>query len=81
MIRKGQAGADEGPLVKKIEKKSRNSWRENGGRVGAYGQLIYGANLNKSYNQIKTLKSFLSHLLGSAGQTLVKDCKSFPHSL
>jgi len=42
--------------MKRIEKKSRNSWRENGGGVGAYGQLIHGANLNKSYYQIKTLK-------------------------
>ena len=42
--------------MKKIEKKSKNSGGENSGWVGAYGQLIHGANLNKSYNQIKTLK-------------------------
>ena len=45
-----------GHLSKKIEQKSRNSWRENGGGVGAHEQLIHGTNLNKSYNQIKTLK-------------------------
>jgi len=41
---------------KKFEQKSRNSWRENGWGVGAYGQLIQGAKWNKSYNQIQTLK-------------------------
>jgi len=37
-----------GPLGKKIVQKSRNSWVENSGGVGAYGQLIQGANGNKS---------------------------------
>ena len=37
-----------GPLAKKIVQKSRNSWVENSGGVGAYGQLIQGANGNKS---------------------------------
>jgi len=43
-----------GLLGKKIVQKSRNSWLENSGGVGAYGQLIQGANENKSYNQIQT---------------------------
>jgi len=44
-------GADqkiEGPLAKKIARKSRNSWRVSSGVVGAQGQLTRGVNWRKS---------------------------------
>jgi hypothetical protein len=49
----------EGPLLKKIARKSRNGRRVNGGCVGAHGQLTQGANWSKSQNQIQPLKEYL----------------------
>jgi hypothetical protein len=45
-----------GQVGQTTAQKLRNSWRENGGGVGAYGQWIQGANWNKFYIQKQTLK-------------------------
>jgi len=72
----------EGPLGKKIARKSKNSRRVCGGGVSAEGmvtKLQIGGVLEPNTNAERML--LLSHLLRSAWGTLGQDCWGFPRSL